>query len=154
MRLLIVAVICCTSVGCGTLHNLDAPAMTTQVYIGPSTCAPLGGFARSALLGGFGTAAGVQGTAVSGWTLLQGDVSDGCKGIGDGLWLTGVGLGSLVDTPISLAADIVTLPVVIARRQQQPWASWESGVITSWIQLFPTNAGKVEKSPGTIDKGK
>jgi hypothetical protein len=46
------------------------------------------------------------------------------EGAGSAVGYACIGLGGLVDAPLSLAGDIVTLPVVVARRQGCRWATW------------------------------
>lgn len=103
--------------GCGTVMNLHAPPEPTSNYrgMGPTACEPLGGVNRAAVMGGLTFASGLE-------SLNQGP--------GEGRMLTGIGLlgaGTVilaVDTPLSLVGDMLTLPVVNARRNHEPWASW------------------------------
>jgi hypothetical protein len=68
-------------------------------------------------------------------TICKGEFREGGKEVGHGLRLTLDGLGAWVDLPLSIAGDILTLPVAYARQKQYPWA-------TSWgdkpKQLSPT----------------
>lgn len=103
--------------GCGTIMNLHAPPEPTSAYrgMGPTSCEPLGGVNRAAVMGGLTFASGLE-------SLNQGP--------GEGRMLTGIGLlgaGTVilaVDTPLSLVGDMLTLPVVNARRNHEEWASW------------------------------
>jgi hypothetical protein len=127
LQVALMGVMTCASAGCGTLHNLDAPSKLSEpraAFAGPGTCVPFGGVARSGLLGWAGVTIGPWAVIDGDWELLKGNASDGFEKIGNGLWLTGVGLVSLADTPVSLAADFVTWPIAHAREQQHPWATW------------------------------
>ncbi len=104
------AVVLLASCGCGTVMNLAArPGPASEPEIVPDTCYPFGGVRRSSLLGVYGVGSGV-------FSLCTGDI----KGAG---WV-GVGVVSLADTPVSLAGDVVTLPVAFARRYEMTWATW------------------------------
>jgi uncharacterized protein YceK len=100
--------------GCGTVHNLNAPPRTDTpmglTSMGPSTCFPFGGVARSGLQGCFGPPFGIA-------TMVEGDV---IKGGG----VFGLGLLAWADIPLSLAGDVLTLPIAYARSNGEPWATW------------------------------
>jgi uncharacterized protein YceK len=112
--------------GCGTVFNLKAPPplgppepgspyyRALPESIGPSTCFPFGGITRSAFSSGFCTYMGLCGATGVG----------GIEQIGPGLVMTGAGLVSVIDMPLSLVGDLVTLPVACARWQGAPWATW------------------------------
>jgi hypothetical protein len=120
--MIVLAALLGTQAGCGTACNLWAPPEGIPC-IGPSTCFPLGGATRSALLGGFGTVAGSYGIVQGECELLSGR-SEGFQTIGTGLGYTGIGIVSLIDTPVSLAGDVLTSPIAFARQQKAPWATW------------------------------
>jgi uncharacterized protein YceK len=101
--------------GCGTIVNLTSPPPSRAMGgIGPTACTPFGGVTRSGMLGGFLVAWGL----VSGWD----EVGQG--GLLMGAGLAGVGTVALLDAPLSLAGDILTLPVAYARQQGAGWATW------------------------------
>src|SRR5262245_37476386 len=104
----------CLQTGCGTFVNLNAPPPPAPPCIGPSTCFPLGGAARSALLGCFGTVCGLDGALHA----------QSIEEAGQGLLMAGAGTVAIVDTPLSLIGDLVTLPIAYARRQEASWATW------------------------------
>jgi hypothetical protein len=88
--------------GCGTLGNLFAPPETSvplgRCTMAPDSCVPFGGVGRSMVLGAM------------------------CLGTGV---MAPVGVGVLlVDAPLSLVGDVVTLPVVYACQSGAPWATW------------------------------
>ncbi|MBM3994576.1 MAG: hypothetical protein FJ303_10555 [Planctomycetes bacterium] len=122
--------------GCGSIHNLDAPAGPAEKLspgIGPpGICVPFGGVARSALLGVVGVPLGIGQVGHGIALIVTGDVREGFTTIGNGLWLTGVGVVALADTPVSLAGDLVTWPLAYARSQQHPWASWQGADLSMW----------------------
>jgi uncharacterized protein YceK len=110
--------------GCGSMCNLCA--FPGGAEIGPSTvfCSPFGGVTRSAMLGGYGTFAGPCAVVEGEGMLLSGNAKEGFRTIGSGVALTGAGLVSIVDTPLSLAGDVLTMPIAHARQQNAPWAAW------------------------------
>jgi uncharacterized protein YceK len=113
--LLLAAALVAFSGGCGTVVNLTSPPPSlAPPGIGPTACTPFGGAARSGLLGGFCVPCGLLG----GWQEI------GQGGLLQGAWMTGVGVVALLDTPLSLAGDVVTLPIAYARQQGAPWATW------------------------------
>lgn len=125
----LVALLAGTQTGCGTMHNLAAPPVAEPVGMslpmGPGACIPFGGVARSGLLGMAGPQLGVYFAWEGQRDLFYGDnAKEGIAKIGNGMLLTGAGLVSIVDTPLSLAGDIVTLPIAYARQQQYSWATW------------------------------
>ncbi len=87
--------------GCGTFQNLAAPPTPTAPCPewGPTACEPFGGVRRSFVNGG---------------VLLMG---------GPLCWPLSAA-AVVVDAPLSLASDVVTLPVVLARRSGARWATW------------------------------
>jgi uncharacterized protein YceK len=86
--------------GCGTVLNLTASPTPgpTPTMIGPSSCEPFAGVERSAKGGMFVLACPPY--------------------IPIGVWILAV------DTPLSLVGDVLTLPVVYARKRGEPWATW------------------------------
>jgi len=152
LHMIVLGVIAATQAGCGTLHNLDAPSKLSQpqaVFAGPGTCVPFGGVARSGLLGWAGVTIGPWTVIDGDWALLKGNASDGFEKISNGLWLTGVGLVSLADSPVSLAADIVTWPIAHAREQEYAWATWwGSENMVWWFRApFATSRERDESGP-------
>jgi uncharacterized protein YceK len=125
--LLLVLSLVASQTGCGTLYNLQAPPpvdpMTELGGLAPSTCAPFGGVQRSAVIGGCGVVMGPIYLVKSVVGVADGG-ADSRENVVGGLTLTGLGLLAIVDAPLSLAGDIVTMPVVIARRCEHPWATW------------------------------
>jgi uncharacterized protein YceK len=115
--LLFAAALALLQMGCGTMANLTAPPTAPTVYrgMGPTACEPFGGVTRSIDLGGM---------------CLAGGLTTGYENLGQGGLILGTGMvaaGSVilaVDTPLSLVADVVTLPLVYARREGMPWATW------------------------------
>jgi uncharacterized protein YceK len=89
----------CLAGGCGTVLNLTAPATATPQgsLVGPASCEPFGGVERSSIGGQF--------ALCPPWTPI-------------GVWIL------VVDTPLSLVGDTVTLPLVYARKRGEPWATW------------------------------
>src|SRR3954453_22688115 len=100
-RSLLVASLLAALAGCGTVANLAAPPTSTSGYrgMGPTACEPFGGVERSLVFGG---------------VLLMG---------GPLAWPLSAAYVA-VDTPLSLAGDVLTLPVIFARQSQAPWATW------------------------------
>jgi hypothetical protein len=122
LSLLLVAALACVQSGCGTLVNLCSPPTvpTTPgvVQCGfrfPETCFPLGGCARSTMLGGFGVVGGLGiGSDQPGPAELL---------LGAGMCTAGA-LVLIVDTPLSLVGDVVTWPIAQARMDGASWATW------------------------------
>src|SRR5262245_58173802 len=129
-RVLTVLLLCQgASAGCGTMHNLFAPPEglpgTISLPSGVGRCVPFGGVGRSALLAMIGPVGGSVGVIDGDTKLVRGEsLKDRMATIGAGLWLAGCGLGAIVDTPLSLAGDIVTFPIAYARYKHHPWATW------------------------------
>jgi len=111
------------SAGCGTICNLKDPGDGHQ-FMGAGTCYPFGGVTRSAMLGCAGPPLGFLQTLDAPLEIEKGDVGEGLRQMGQGTGLAIAGVVSLADVPLSLAGDIVTLPVAYARQQGKPWASW------------------------------
>jgi hypothetical protein len=121
--------------GCGTVVNLTAPPPSlAPPGIGPTACQPFGGVVRSGLLGGVGVS----------WGLLGGWQDIGNGGLLQGAWLAGMGLVALVDTPLSLAGDLVTWPIARARAQGEAWATWWGDHGSAEL----AGAGRPEPPPG------
>ncbi|MBY0230664.1 MAG: hypothetical protein K2W96_15365 [Gemmataceae bacterium] len=127
--------------GCGTVVNLTDPARNTPNMI-PNTCTPFGGVARSACLGGFGTTVGA---------------ADFCTGnVAEGAVLLPVGIGGLIDSPLSLVGDLLTLPIAYARQQGHPWASWWGKPSVEWPPVGKEgaeDAKPAETQPRTEPRG-
>src|SRR5437762_6244181 len=87
--------------GCGTVANLTTPPQppTTCRGMRPSGCEPFGGVERSLVYGAL---------------LLSAEP----------LWAVPGAAFIAVDAPLSLAGDVVTLPVVWARQRGATWATW------------------------------
>jgi uncharacterized protein YceK len=98
-RRLLFAILACLPTGCGTVLNLAARPSPTPQYnlLGPESCEPFGGVRRSFVGGQFLFASPLLPVGV-------------------------LALG--VDVPLSLVADAVTLPLVNARKREEPWATW------------------------------
>jgi len=68
---------------------------------------------------------------VGGLTAVPAAVAEGVEGndwLGND-WLewakyTSLGLGALIDIPLSLAGDVVTLPIAYGRYKKASWATW------------------------------
>lgn len=116
-RLLLCAIrLACLPSGCGTVVNLNAPPPPGLPSMGPNTCFPFGGVTRSALLGTCAIPMGLCGAV---------HMDGGIEEMGVGLLWVGTGAVALVDAPLSLVGDLVTLPIAYARREGAPWAtSW------------------------------
>jgi hypothetical protein len=134
--LLLTAALACGVGGCGTAVNLWSPPECCQ-GMGPTTCFAFGGVTRSAMLGGFMLVGGPC-TAVEEF---------GQSGLVTGAGMTALGALALVDVPLSLAGDLVTLPVAYARSRNMPWATWwgeqSQGPLTP-----PAPSTSTEASPG------
>src|SRR5262249_40162010 len=104
--------------GCGTVYNLWLPPPPPDENRGSiNECTPMAGSVRSGLLASIHIGGGVFGTASA-------PGEGNAENFLEAGYHTGLGLGALVDTPISFAGDIVTLPIVFARRAEHPWAMW------------------------------
>jgi len=139
MRPLLMLVVCaaCLSSGCGTLVNLNAPPPAADPESRVTPCFPFGGVTRSAWLSGLA-------------------VMDVCQPGGD-LGLGGalcVGLLALMDTPLSLAGDVLTLPVAFARQQGASWATawgFRSGIVEEKALSEPEKAASSPpSSPSSV----
>jgi uncharacterized protein YceK len=140
--LLFVLVLACTPIGCGTIVNLTAPPKAATAYrgMGPTECEPFGGVSRSFMLGGLCMAGGLTGgggASPLGLLLAPGMVIGGAAILA-------------VDTPLSLVGDVVTLPVVFARMQGAPWATWwgnrgePTAQDTAWTQFWSEQGEKTQ----------
>jgi len=127
--------------GCGTLHNLAAPP--EYPGIGPCTCLPFGGVIRSGTLGTMGTFSGVAGTVESFGTLESPYY----------MAYTGACLVALADVPVSLAGDIVTLPIAFARANNAPWATWWGQQSVRFIPMESKDPTIVEGAAPAIPTG-
>jgi hypothetical protein len=94
------------------------------MFIGAGATYPFGGTVRSGLLAFMGPPIGVTEVITGNVALTQGEFGDGLRQVGHGMFITAAGLGAIVDTPLSLAGDIVTFPVAYARSKEYPWATW------------------------------
>ena len=109
--------------GCGTMFNLyDCPKGT--MFCGTGSCYPFGGVTRSGFLAIAGPPIGVCGVIQGNIAIAKGDFGEGFESVGMGILVASAGLVAIVDTPVSLAGDILTLPVVHARCNEHPWATW------------------------------
>jgi hypothetical protein len=131
--------------GCGTFHNLkDSP--NGPMYIGTGKCYPFGGVTRSTLLAVMGPPVGMCDVINGNCVIYRGDLGPGFEQIGQGMVLTTAGLAAIVDVPLSLAGDVLTLPVVYARSRGYPWATWwgEQGfsIPTSQPETTPVDGHK------------
>jgi uncharacterized protein YceK len=122
-RFTLLAVVLSTQTGCGTFHNLKDPP-DGPMFMGTGATYPLGGTVRSGLLAIMGPPCGLAGVVEGNKALIRGEFEPGLKHLKEGLLLTAAGLGAIVDTPLSLAGDIVTLPVAYARSKEYRWATW------------------------------
>lgn len=121
--------------GCGTIHNLKDPDPANgTMFIGGGVCYPMGGCTRSGLLALIGTPMGMVQVIQGNVDIARGEFATGFEQVGSGLMLTGTGLGAIVDTPLSLAGDIVTYPLAYGRYHRYPWATWwgEKSVNLEW----------------------
>jgi uncharacterized protein YceK len=117
---LLLPVLFATLTGCGTVHNLKAhPDEVGMICPRP---APMGGVTRSALAAAFFPPIGIvemgKGTA----QFARGDFKEGADVWNHGAKLFCFGIGAWFDTPVSLVADVVTLPLAYARMKSYPWA--------------------------------
>ena len=124
-RILPVAVLLCLA-GCGTFYNLKAPPRSDLENIGPSTCLPVGGKVRSGATLPFGgvlrsTMLGCLGPPSGIAAMAGGDVGE--EGRVGPAWF-GLGVLAWADVPLSLAGDVLTLPIAYARSNGEPWATW------------------------------
>ena len=72
-------------------------------------------------------------------TIFQGEFASGFQQIGYGMFLTSAGLVAIADSPLSLAGDILTLPVAYARANEYSWATWWGE--RSFVVAPPDGAG-------------
>jgi hypothetical protein len=110
--------------GCGTMCNLHAPPPAEGDSVGRGNCMPFGGFGRSMTMSA-GVPIGIYMICDSEVRLVRGeDPEEKLKTIGLCTLMTGAGLVAIADVPVSLAGDIVTLPLAQARLHREPWATW------------------------------
>ena len=121
-RFLCVVFILPALTGCGTIHNLKDPP-DGPAFLGTGVCYPGGGVVRTGLLATMGPAVGVAETLEGTQTFCKGQYREGAKKAGHGVLFTLAGLGAWLDLPLSVAGDILTLPVAYARQKQYPWAT-------------------------------
>jgi hypothetical protein len=116
-RTLLIASVLLGMTGCGTFQNLMAPPATpdTIPMMGINTCEPFGGAGRSLFAGCVWT---LFGTCGWGHEIGQGGLL-----IGTGSVCAGA-LALTLDAPLSLLGDVLTLPIVHARKNGEPWATW------------------------------
>jgi hypothetical protein len=76
------------------------------------------------LLAFVGTPGGLCGAIGGDISICQGDFGPGFEEVGQGMGMTALGLVAIADMPLSLAGDILTLPVVYARSHEYWWATW------------------------------
>jgi len=139
--------------GCGTFQNLKEPPKGPTDYC-TGRCYPFGGVMRSgctALIGpSFGLGEVIEGSSA----ISHGEFGPGFEHIGSGMILTAAGLGAIVDTPLSLAGDILTFPIAYARSKEYPWATWWGEKSTLNPERLPTTIpeeGNVERNKGDAD---
>ena len=90
------------------------------------------------------------GSMDEGATLIRhGDFAGGLGRIGYGTLLATGGLIATLDIPMSLAGDILTLPIAYARSKDLPWARWWGE--KSSIDRLPANE---EGAPKTRERDK
>jgi hypothetical protein len=114
--LLFAAVLACLPAGCGTMWNLTSPppSKATEVNVF-TTCQPFGGVSRSFIFG---------------MLCMGGVVNPSFDKLGEGeLFMRAIAVAAgtvifAVETPLSLAGDVMTLPIVCARQQELHWATW------------------------------
>jgi hypothetical protein len=110
--------------GCGTLCNLqDSPGMQ-NLAVGTGACYPFGGAVRSGLLAVMGPPSGLEEMIEGDLAVCRGEFESGFQQIGRGVFVTSAGVGAIVDVPLSLAGDILTLPIAYARSKEYRWATW------------------------------
>jgi hypothetical protein len=95
----VIVCLACVVTGCSTLENVQAPLTASgEQWLGPTNCRPFGGVQRAV----------IGGTGLLGFTFPTG---------------TPLALPYVaVDVPCSIVGDVVTLPIVIGRRQHWAWA--------------------------------
>jgi hypothetical protein len=129
--LVFLGLVAATQMGCGTFANLYAPPDPLPPdglpAIGPTSCVPYGGAARSGIVGVLGTSVAVwgigEGIAQPG-QVWEGGPKEGFRRIGETMGVAGYGVAALIDTPLSLVGDTITWPIAHARQQGHPWATW------------------------------
>ncbi len=84
-----------------------------------------------------GIPSGAVGIVSGNIAIAQGDFGPGFTEVGQGLLLTGAGVIAIVDTPLSLAGDIVTLPIAYARSKEHRWATWWGEESMPWPESSP-----------------
>jgi hypothetical protein len=67
---------------------------------------------------------GLAGVLSGNIAICRGEFGDGFEQIGEGLCMSSAGLIAVADTPLSLAGDILTLPIAYGRSKEYPWATW------------------------------
>ena len=122
-RLGFIALLTLSLTGCGTINNLlDSPK--GPLFAGTGCCYPFGGALRSGMLAFMGPPMGVAGIVEGDIKVMNGEPASGFQLIGTGSLFALGGLGAIADAPVSLCADLLTLPIVYARMQECPWATW------------------------------
>jgi hypothetical protein len=83
----------------------------------------------------------------------QGDFDPALRQIGDGMFLTSAGLLAIVDIPLSLVGDTLTLPIACARSKQRPWATWwgEQSLRSPATPLAPVANADYKQSQTSIE---
>jgi uncharacterized protein YceK len=131
-----------TQSGCGTLWNLKAPPASDEParlgIFDSGNCVPMGGVARSATLAAGSMTFSPSNLVDTEWRAYCGEQMppDSLKA---NLFIGTLGALAIVDTPLSLVGDVVTLPLAIGREKQQPWATWW-GEPKIW-RMGPTGMG-------------
>jgi hypothetical protein len=127
---------------------------------GTGVCVPFGGVGRSALLGLVGTPIFASQLVIVPLNQIRGEDTKAALAImGNSVYCTGLGLIAIADVPVSLAGDLLTLPLAYARHQQQPWAMWPCRDIVSYWVWAPFAQGdaneagpKVGSQPGPVQE--
>jgi uncharacterized protein YceK len=117
--------------GCGTVHNLkDSP--NGPMFCCTGCCYPFGGVVRSGAVAVLGTPGGLGAAILGDIAICQGNFGPGFDLVGQGMGMTALGLVAIADVPLSLAGDILTLPVVYARSHEYWWATWWGKESMGW----------------------
>lgn len=126
--------------GCGTISNLNDPPMGPY-FMGCGKCSPFFGVTRSAVCAVAAPGAGIVETINGCDSICRGEATEGFQQIGQGALCTSMGLLAIVETPLSLAGDIVTYPIARARAEERPWATWWGKQTTDQFRDFEKALG-------------
>jgi uncharacterized protein YceK len=114
-----------TQSGCGTFYNLNASIDGNpwkEIDQGRLGCAPMGGVTRSAVLACDCVVNGSRELVENQCKEFRGEATEQDRE--NSKFYLGLGLYAIVDTPCSLVADVLTLPVVAARYCEHSWETW------------------------------